>query len=159
MKLGTDARAAISELKKYGAEIVSTEISGSGHVKIYYRKNEKVRFIIAASTGSDSYRGPDQARSHVRRALGVVNAVKAPQEERKRKTKKTKTSRKTEAFDFTPGKDYFGTLKHSPLYAASLIYAIDQAFSAYFGFYLRAAGHKIKCEKIRKALDDAERRS
>lgn len=164
MKLGADAKATISELKKHGAEIVSTEIGGSGHLKIYYRRDGKVQFVTSASTGSDSYRGPQQARWRVRRALGITEENRTPAlsggfEPAKKTTRKRRKDKLTQLTAFTPGRDFFGVLRGSPLYAASLNYAADQAFAVFFGYYLRAAGHKIKCENIKKALDEADRRS
>lgn len=160
MKLSDEAKAATAELKKYGAEIERVEIGGSGHFKIYYRYQGRVQFVTAASTGSDAYRGPQQARLRVRRALGVTSAalLSGQPHQCRPKAKRfsgSRAKRPVEIEALTPGRDMFGPLRRSPLYAAALCVASDQAFAAFFGHHLERVGHKIFDAKIKIALDAA----
>jgi hypothetical protein len=70
MKLSAEAEATIAELKRFGATDIWPE-SGGKHMKVHYSWHGAQKYLTCAMTGSD-FRGPENARTEVRHALGVV---------------------------------------------------------------------------------------
>jgi hypothetical protein len=69
-RYSAEVEGTINELERWGCRDHWVEAGGK-HTKVYYIWKGVEQFLVCAQTGSD-HRGPDNARTEVRHALGVV---------------------------------------------------------------------------------------
>lgn len=146
MKLSPERMAAMDELLKHGAVILSVT-QGRKHWKVRYRHAGKDGLIVVAGSGSDR-RGPMNARQSVRHALGVVGGKRVG----KRRAHKRHVNRPAQLpTRLTPARDPFAPLYGTDLHRKALAAAADRAWNGFMAAHMRAVGHEPVHPALRAA--------